>query len=168
LDRSEDGDRDLSDSEESPPTRYRSCSQPPSRRESIDYSNQSGPNQRPALMVRRVGSRQMLVLGDEASIHGKMIPLLSIGRYSSPLLVHFVNEPDFLHLNRSSVQDLGQTNNIFHQGRRYLMVCMRFYRLIYIHTHTLCWILQDEIFRETHSSSIVFFFWKTKCGGINR
>ncbi len=113
MNRSEDGDRDLSDSEESPPTRYRSCSQPPSRRESIDYSNQSGPNQRPALMVRRVGSRQMLVLGDEASIHGKMIPLLSIGRYNSPLLVHLLNEPDFLHLNRSSVQDLGQTKTTF-------------------------------------------------------
>ena len=80
LDRSVDGDRDLSDSEESPPSRYRSYSQPPSRRGSIDYSNQSGPNQRPALMVRRVGSRQMLVLGDEASIHGKKItcPVINV------------------------------------------------------------------------------------------
>ena len=64
--RSVDGDRDLSDSDESPPTRYRSYSQPPSRRGSMDLTGQ----QRPALMVRRVGSRQMLVLGDEASIHG--------------------------------------------------------------------------------------------------
>lgn len=65
-----DGDRELSDSDEAPPSRYKSYSQPPSRRGSIDLSNPSG-SQRPALMVRRVGSRQMLVLGDEASIHGR-------------------------------------------------------------------------------------------------
>lgn len=85
--RSVDGDHDLSDCEGSPPSRYRSCSQPPSRRGSIDYSNQSGQNQRPALMVRRVGSRQMLVLGDEASIHGKknrLPPVFCLFKFCGP------------------------------------------------------------------------------------
>ena len=102
--RSVDGDRDLSDSEESPPSRYRSYSQPPSRRGSVDYSNQSGPNQRPALMVRRVGSRQMLVLGDEASIHGKKITCSVISCHCP---VHLLTKT-IPHVNRSSVQDLRQ------------------------------------------------------------
>ena len=125
LDRSVDGDRDLSDSEESPPSRYRSYSQPPSRRGSIDYSNQSGPNQRPALMVRRVGSRQMLVLGDEASIHGKKITRPVINVIS---LAHLVTNTTIF--NRSSVQDLGQTFEIRTMMRRYASLFFLAYPLL--------------------------------------
>lgn len=80
----------------------------------------------------------MLVLGDEASIHGKMIPLLSIGRYtSSPFLVHLLNEPDFLHLNRSSVQDLGQTKTTFFTKDDDDMWSASVSIGLYTYTHTL-------------------------------
>jgi len=63
-----EGDRELSDGEDFVNnTRYRSYSRPQSRRGSLDLSR--GVQPMPP-MVRRIGSRQMLVLGDEASIHG--------------------------------------------------------------------------------------------------
>ncbi len=78
--RSVEGDRDLSDSDEFANARYRMYSQPTSRTGSVripsdgqqqQKQHQPPPPPGPTVMVRRVGSRQMLVLGDEASIHGQ-------------------------------------------------------------------------------------------------
>ena len=63
----EETGREYSDPEEVP-VRYRSNSLPQSRRGSSDLSDETHQP-----IVRRVGSRQMLVLGDDiSSIHGKM------------------------------------------------------------------------------------------------
>ena len=95
-----EGDRDMSDSDDIQNSRYRSySSHPTSRRSSVDLSPDGTASaaaatgdqqQRPALMVRRVGSRQMLVLGDEASIHGKT-NFLIIFRFKKNLYNLFIN-----------------------------------------------------------------------------
>lgn len=75
-------ERELSDGEEYN-SRYRAYGRPQSRRGSLDLSRNLQPP-----MVRRIGSRQMLVLGDEASIHGN-VPIRPSLRLAAEMLIVF-------------------------------------------------------------------------------
>ena len=89
----------MSDSDEFPNSRYRTYSSQsqgrnngpvPGGNTTASHQHNDGQQQRPGVTVRRVGSRQMLVLGDEASIHGNK----SFGVFFFILRVVFVCRAD--------------------------------------------------------------------------
>ena len=102
LHRSPEEDRDYSDVEDFPNTIYHTMNRPQSRRGSGDLSR-NGP------MVRRIGSRQMLVLGDDKSTHGNSYCSGLKKKYCTHLLIIII----FLTFNRSCFEDLVSRSHIF-------------------------------------------------------